>query len=213
MFENKNQQLFESVDIKGQPLSLIELKENKKRLTSTFRTYLNFIVGMLVLGSVVTYRAISLGFDTDEFELFKISFYIGLSLGLFTGLMTSGDAVRRFKVIIVSIIFSVSASLLSGMLATLIIGGLINWIASIIILGGALGCMWILTHYDVVLKGLESLELVDDKKFSYVKKAGYRFEEIHSFNVKIAKENRIPTIGEYWAMEEWTHNQTEGVHG
>lgn len=211
MSEKKIQQLVVHADIKAQPLSLIQIKDLKKQLKSTFRLYLNFIIGIFVMGAVVSYRTISLGYDTD-LELLKISLYVGLSLGFFTGLMVSGDAMRRFKMIVISIIFSISVSLFSGMLTTLVIGGLVNWISSIVILGSALGCMWVLTHYDVVLKGLESLEFVDEKQFAFVKNAGLRFDVINSFNHKIAKEERIPTVGEYWVMDEWIRNQSEGVH-
>lgn len=208
MFDNKAKPLFVSVDINDQPLSLIELQDIKKRLKSTFRTYLDYILGLFVMGGVVSYRAISLDFDPD-FELLKICLYIGSSLGFFTGLMTSGNMNRKFKMIVASIIVSTSASLFSGMLVTLLVGGLVNWISSICILGGALGCMWVLTHYDVVLKGLESIEFVDAKKFTYVKNIGQRFDEINTFNHKIAEQERIPTVGEFWAMEEWVTKQSK----
>lgn len=209
MLENSHTQLLPPIDINnGKPLSSLVIQAFKKQLKSKFRTYLDYILGLLVMGTVVTYRALSLDFDKD-LELLRVSLYIGFSLGFFTGLMTSGNAKRRIKMIIASITVSTSASLFCGMLVTLLSGKLVEWISSISILGGALGCMWILTRYDVVVKELESLDLVDEKEFTFIKKAGQRFEEVNQFNHKIAKQKRIPTIGEFWAIEEWLHNQPD----
>ncbi len=63
--------------------------------------------------------------------------------------------------------------------------------------------MWVLTHYDVVLKGIESLEFVTDHQFAFIKKAGARFDVLNDFNHKIAKQGRIPLTVEYWAIKDW----------
>ncbi len=208
MTEDQSKALFIPVDLKKRPLSVDELKQRKKQLKSTLRFQHNLIIGIFVLGVAVSYQTIFLGYDTGDLELFKLSLYVGLWLGLFTGLMTSGTAMRRFKMTFISLIVSASGSLFTAMMTTLLIGGLADWIASMSILGGAMGCMWVLTHYDVALKGYESIALVNAQQFSFIKKVGRRFDEINRFNHQIANQDRIPTVGEFWAIKDWFRSQS-----
>ena len=194
MPENTKQQLFIPVDLKLQPLSIEEIETRKKQ---------NSILGAFVLGAAVTYRVISLGYDTEELELFKVSLYIGLWFGLFAGLMIGGNAKRCLKMAIVSIVVSISSSLFMAMIVTLMMGGFTDWISGVNVLGGALGGMWMLIRYNAATKGLESVGLVDKEQFLFIKKIGMRFDEIDLFNHKVAKQERIPTVGEFWAMENW----------
>ncbi len=78
MHDKQPPQLLLAIDITQQPLSNSDLDARRQRLKILHRTYLSAILGIFVLGAVVSYRAISLGFDTDELELFKMSLYIGM---------------------------------------------------------------------------------------------------------------------------------------
>ncbi len=89
------------------------------------------------------------------------------------------------------------------MLVMLIIGEATVWITSVNILASALACMWVLTRYDEVLKGIESTHPVDKKQFAYIRKASSYFEELYAFSEKIIAEDRMPLTSEYWAYREW----------
>ena len=195
--------IFTLVNLKGEPLSIESLEQKRHHLVATLRHYHHFIVGIFILGSSISYLTITLGYDTDERELLQMSLYVGLWLGLFTGLMINGNTLRRVKMVVISLLVSTSSSLFVAMLTTLMVGGLAPWISSMNILGGAMGCMWVLTYYDVATKAFESTAEVNEAQFSFIKKLGQRFPDINTFNYKIADLERIPTVGEFWAMEEW----------
>lgn len=194
------------VNLYGQPKSLSELDEQYKRLKSTYGIYLNYILAIFVLGSAVSYRALSLDFDSEH-ELFKISLTIGIWFGLFTGLMIDGDSKRKFQMVIVGIIVSTSTNLFASMLVTLYIGEPATWITSINILASALGSMWVLTSYDEIIKGFDSIKFADKRQQLYINKAADHFEEIKRFKQKIEKSGREPIIGEYWATRDWIQNK------
>lgn len=194
------------VNLYGQPLSEPEIEEQRKRLKTVYSTYLNYILAIFVLGAAVSYRALSLDFDS-EYELFKLSLYIGLWFGLFTGLMIDGNAKRKLQMIIVGILVSTSTNLFASMLVTLFVGEPAIWITSINILASALGSMWVLTSYDEVIQGFDSIKFTNKRQQYYINKAAEHFEEIKLFKQKIEKLGRDPIIGEYWATREWIQNK------
>lgn len=194
------------VNLYGQPRSISELDEQHKLLKSTYGTYLNYILAIFVLGSAVSYRALSLDFDS-EYELLKISLYIGLWFGLFTGLMIDGNSKRKLQMVIVGIIVSTSSSLFASMLVTLFVGEPATWITSINILASALGSMWVLTSYDGIIQGFDSIKFADERQKIYISKAADHFEEIKLFKQKIESLDREPIIGEYWATRDWIQNK------
>ena len=163
---------------------------------------LSFIFALLVLGIAVTSRAMMLGYD-KEHELFNISLYVGLWFGLFTGMMIDGSATRKLQLVIVAILISASSGLFTSMLTMLIIGHMTVWITSVNILASALACMWVLTRYEEVLKGIESTYFVNNKQFAYIRKASSHFEELYTFSEKIIAEDRLPLASEYWAYRDW----------
>ena len=63
--------------------------------------------------------------------------------------------------------------------------------------------MWLMTYYDEILKGTESVKIVDDKGLYYIKKASSHFEELNQFSEKIRAQGRMPLAAEYWAYREW----------
>lgn len=95
------------------------------------------------------------------------------------------------------------------MLVMLIIGEATVWITSVNILASALACMWVLTRYDEVLKGIESTHPVDKKQFAYIRKASSYFEELYAFSEKIIAEDRMPLTSEYWAYREWVKTKAK----
>jgi hypothetical protein len=202
MFDSKDNQYVVSVDIADKPLSIEELERKKNSLKYTYISNLSFIFAILVLGIAVTYRAAMLDYD-KEHELLNISLYIGLWFGLFTGVMIDGDAKRKLQLVIVAVLISASSGLFASMLVMLIIGQATVWITSVNILASALACMWVLTRYDEVLKGIESTHFVDKKQFAYIRKASSYFEVLYNFSEKIIAENRMPLTCEYWAYREW----------
>ncbi len=206
MFNSEKNQYEITVDINDKPLTIDELVSKQDRLKSSYISNLSFIFAIFILGSAVTYKAITLEYD-KEFELFNLSLYIGLWLGLFTGVMIDGSAKRKLQLVIVGILISSSAGLFASMLVMLIIGQATAWITSINILASALACMWVITHYDEVLKGVESTQFVDNKQFAYIRKASSYFEELYTFSEKIIAENRMPLTSEYWAYREWVKNR------
>ncbi len=180
----------------------------QRQLKVFYKSNLSFIFAVFVLGIAVSYRAITLDYDKD-FELISISLYIGLWFGLFTGVMIDGNAKRKLQLVLAGIIISSSASLFGSMLVMLIIGQATVWITSINILASALSSMWILTHYDEVLKGIELARIVNQKQFTYIRKASSNFEELYEFSEKIIAEDRMPLNAEYWAYREWVRNRAE----
>ncbi len=206
MFNSKDNQYAVSIDLKGKPLSVDELVVKHLRLKSIYKSNLSFILAIFVLGAAVTYRAVMLDYD-KEHELFNISLYIGLWFGLFTGVMIDGDAKRKFQMVVVGIIISSSSGLFASMLVMLMLGQATVWITSVNILASALACMWVLTRYDEVLKGIESIHFVDQKQFSYIQKASSHFEELYVFSEKIIAEERLPLACEYWAYRDWVKDK------
>ena len=194
------------VNLYGQPISQEEIDDQRKRLRSTYSTYLNYILAIFVLGAAVSYRALSLDFDSEH-ELFTISLYIGLWFGLFTGLMIDGNGKRKLQMVVVGIIVSTSANLFASMLVTLFLGEPATWITSINILASALGSMWVLTSYDEIIQGFDSIKFADRRQQFYIDKAAEHFEEIKLFKEKIEKLGREPVIGEYWATRDWIQNK------
>ena len=193
MFDSKDNQYVVSINLKGKPLSIEELVLKHSRLKSFYKSNLSFILAVFVLGVAVTYRAIMLDYD-KEHELFNISLYIGLCFGLFTGVMIDGDAKRKFQLVAVGIIISASSGLFASMLVMLMLGQATVWITSVNILASALACMWVLTRYDEVLKGIESIHFVDQIQFSYIRKASSHFDELYAFSEKIIAEERLPLV-------------------
>ncbi len=208
MFDSKDNQYSVFVDIADEPLSKEELAHKKQNLKSTYISNLSFIFAIFVLGTAVTYRAIMLNYDKD-LELFNISIYIGLWFGLFTGVMIDGDAKRKLQLVVVAILISASAGLFASMLVMLIVGHATVWITSINILASALACMWVLTRYDEVLKGIESTCPVDKKQFAYIRKASSYFDELYAYSEKIIEADRMPLTSEYWAYREWVKTKAK----
>ena len=143
-----------------------------------------------------------LGYDIEH-ELFNISLYVGLWFGLFTGVMIDGNAKRKLHLVVIAVLISASSGLFASMLVMLLIGQATVWITSVNILASALACMWVLTRYDEVLKGIESTYFVDEKQFAYIRKASSHFEELYCFSEKIIMQNRLPLACEYWAYRDW----------
>lgn len=197
-----------SVDLKTQPLTIEEITLSQEKFKSHFKSNLSFILAVVVLGAGVAFRAITLNYD-NELELFNISLYIGLWFGVFTGFMIDGSAKRKLQMVFVAVILSASASLFAAMLITLFVGYPTIWISSLNILASALACMWVLTHYDEVLKGIEALRVVDEKQFSYIRKASSNFDELYRFSEKIIAEERMPINAEYWAYRDWVKEKAE----
>lgn len=202
MLDSKYKQRAIKVDLHGQPLSQIEIESRHKQLKSEHRQYLNYVLGLVVLAAGVTLRALNFNYD-HILELVKVSVNVGMWIGLFTGFMTSGNGKRRLHLILISIVLSTSASFLASMLMTLFIGQVTAWITSINILASALACMWILTYYDEVIIGLDSLKFLDRRQCTYVDKAAAHFEELENYRQKIIEQGRRPLIGEYWAIQDW----------
>lgn len=194
------------VNLYGQPISQVEIEEQRKRLRLTYCTYLNYILAIFVLGSAVSYRALSLDFDSEH-ELFNISLYIGLWFGLFTGLINDGNSKRKLQMAIIGITVSTSTNLFASMLVTLFVGGPAHWIMSINILASALGSLWVLTSYDEIIQGFDSIKHANRRQQHYIAKAAEHFDEIKCFTKKIEKTGRKPVIGEYWATRDWIHNR------
>ncbi len=82
MLNKSHNQYALQIDLKGQPLTQLDIDASQKRLWSTYRSHLNFVLAIFALGIGVTYRAITLNYDS-EFELLNVSLYIGLWFGLF----------------------------------------------------------------------------------------------------------------------------------
>lgn len=202
MFDSKYNQYVVLVDIADKPLSKEELVRKKSSLKSLHISNLSFIFAIFVLGISVTYRAITLGYDKD-LVLFNISLFVGLWLGLFTGVTIDGGVKRKLQLIIVAVLISASAGLFASMLIMIIIGQATIWITSVNFLASALACIWVLTRYDEVLKGIESTHFVDQKQFTYIRKASSYFEELYTFSEKIIAEDRMPLTSEYWAYRKW----------
>lgn len=191
-----------TVNLKGKPSSQNDIDLTVKYLKSKFRGNLNFVLVILALAIGVAFRAITLQYDND-LELFQISLYIGFFFGLFAGSMIDGGIKRKSQVAIVGIIFCSSASLCSSMLMTLMVGHLTDWISSINMLASALAGMWLMTYYDEVLKGLDSVKDVNRQEFLYIKKASSHFEELNTFTEQIREQDRMPLVAEYWAFRDW----------
>lgn len=202
MFDSKYNQYVVLVDIADKPLSKEELVRKKSSLKSLHISNLSFIFAIFILGISVTYRAIILDYDKD-LALFNISLFVGLWLGLFTGVTIDGGVKRKLQLIIVAVLISASAGLFASMLIMLIIGKATIWVTIANILASALACMWVLTRYAEVLKGIESTYFVDQKQFAYIRKASTYFEELYTFSEKIIAEDRMPLTSEYWAYKEW----------
>ena len=190
------------VDLLGRPITQPEIALNKKQLKSVFRDYLHYIAGLLVLASGVTYRAFSLGYEQIS-ELFEIGVYIGFWMGLFTGFMSSGDQKRRFHLILVSIVVSTSAGLFASMLVTMFVSYTTPWISSIAILASALACMWVLTYYEGLIVGLDSLQYASAKQAQLLSRAVKRFPELADFKQQLEEQDRPLLLGEYWAIQDW----------
>jgi len=208
MLDSKNNQFMVHVDIANKPLSKKEIAHKKYNLKSLYISNISFIFAIIVLGSAVAYRAIMLDYD-KEHELFNISLYIGLWFGIFTGLMIDGDAKRKLQLVIVAVLTSASAGLFASMLVMLIIGHATVWITSINILASALACMWVLTRYDEVLKGIEAINSVDKNQFAYIRKASSYFNELYAYSEKIIAEDRLPLTSEYRAYREWVKTKAK----
>lgn len=206
MFDNTLDQHVMKVNLKGSPVTLPELKVFEKKLRSLYFNNLNFIIAICVLGSAVTYRALSLDYDS-EFELLHISLYIGIWFGLFTGIMIDGGGKRRLQMIAVGIIVSTSANLFASMLVILMIGTTTPWITSVNILGSALGSMWVMTSYDEIIKGLDSIQVVNKRQYLYIQKASSHFEELRRYSEQITMADRQPVTAEYWAVREWIQDK------
>ena len=192
------------IDFHSTPASQDEINQINQQLSSIHRNYMNYIAGLLVLACGVSYRVISLDFETGV-ELFEVSINIGLWLGMFTGFMANGDRRTRLKICMISIIVSASCSVFAAMLTVLFLGYLDSWVMSINILASALGSMWVLTYYDEIHQARESLRYIDDQQMAFFKKAADQFEELESFRSRIMKQGRRPLIGEYKALLEWIH--------
>ncbi len=208
MFSNKFNYHILEVNLLGRPVLNSDIEEQRKHLKNTFHTYINYILAIIVLGFVVTYRAVNLGFDSD-FELIKLSVYIGVWFGLFTGLMIDGNAKRKLQMILVGIVVSTFASLFFSMLTILFMDGTAVWISSINILFSALGSMWVLTSYEEVIKGFDSLKKANARQTSYMKKAASHFDELNSFYQKIINTGRAPVVAEYWLVRECIQQKIE----
>ena len=202
MSDNTDKHFDFKVDLDGKALSRDEILLAHQQLKTKFLSSLSFIIAMVVLGAGVTYRAITLDYD-KELELFNLSLYIGIWFGLFTGFMIDGSFKRKLQMALVAVIISSAASLFLSMLVTLFVGHLTVWISSLNILGSALGCMWVLTRYDEVIKGLESVKTVNEKQFYYIRKASANFKQLYQFSEKIIAQGRPPLVGEYWAYRDW----------
>ena len=202
MLENKYRHRALEVDIYEQPISQAEIDLKREGLRAVYRDYLHYVLAFLVLAFGVTVRAIRLDFD-HIFELVKASLNVGMWIGLFTGFMTSGNGKRRLHLIIISIVVSTAASFFASMLMTLFVGYVTAWITSINIMASALACMWILTSYDEVVIGLDSLKPISRMQKRYVDKAATYFEDLAQFENKIREQDRVPVMGEYWAIREW----------
>ena len=202
MLDKKPKQLVFGVDLHGQPASLEEITSHRRQLKSTYRDYLNYVLAVFVLAAGVSYRAISLGFEEIN-ELFEIGLYIGLWIGLFTGFNSGGNAKHRVQIVLVSIIVSTSASQLAAMFFILFIGHVTDWITAVNILASALASMWILTHYDIVMKGLDFVKDVNQQQHAFVETAAARHDVLKRFHHKISNAGRLPLAGEYWAIRDW----------
>ena len=190
------------VDLYGTPISPSEIELRVKHLKSVYKDYLNYILASIVLAMGVTFRAISLEYD-HIIELCKVGLNVGMWIGLFTGFMISGNGLRRLHLITVSIVLSTAASLLASMSMTLALGYVTEWVTSLNILASALACMWMLTYYDEVVIGLDSLQVVNQSENRFVEKAASYFEDLDSFRQKILAQGRLPLAGEYWAIRDW----------
>jgi len=191
-----------NINLSRQPITVPEIETIQRALKSGFRSNLNLVAALFVLAFGVALRAISLNYDTN-YELLKACLYIGLGFGLFSGFMVDGTFSRKLQVAIVGIVFCCSAALFLSMLVTMMVGHLTVWISSISILASALGGMWLMTYYDEVLKGLDSIKMVDDKEFSYIKKAASHFDELNYYCENLKKQKRLPVVAEYWAFRDW----------
>lgn len=191
-----------NVDLKAPPLSRADIESKLHTIKVAYRNNLSFVLALVTLAAGVAFRAISLNYD-GNYELFKLSLHIGAWFGLFAGAMIDGDRYRKLQMIIVGIIVSSAAGLFASMLVTLIVGHTTIWITSINILACALATMWLMTHYDEVLKGFDSIKKVSDKEFSYIKKAASHFDELDAYCDELREQKRAPLVAEYWAFREW----------
>ena len=198
------------VNLHSKPATELEIESINHQLRVVHRNYMNYIFALFVLACGVTYRVISLDFDTGVY-LFEISTNIGLWLGMFTGFMATGDKRNRIKICLVSVIVSASCSVFAAMMVVLFMGYMDSWIMSINILASALGSMWVLTYYDEVNQACDALKYVNDKQLQFFKKAAKHFDELDSFHQKICDQGRRPLIGEYWAVLEWIHNKANSA--
>ncbi len=210
MIPNSTHQYTIKIDLKRQPLSQNDINKKVKLLKSTYRGNINFVIALLVLASGITYRALSLNFDSD-LELFRICIYVGTWFGVFTGMMIDGDSKRKLQMITVGILTSSSSGLCASMLVMLFTEHAITWVTSVTILASALSSMWLLTYYDEVLKGLELLEAVNKKQLAYIKKAANHFDELNTFLEMVKRQGRPPLTAEYWAFREWVANKANSI--
>ena len=190
------------VDLLGRAITETEIELNKSQLKSVYRDYLNYMLALIVLAAGVSYRAFSLEYEQIS-KLFEIGIYIGFWMGLFTGFMSSGDQKRRLHLILVSIIVSTAAGLFASMLVTLFVSYTTSWISSITILASALACMWVLTHYEELIVGFDSLKFASAKQAKLLGQAAARFPELEGFQQQIEEQGRPLLLGEYWAVQDW----------
>ena len=191
-----------NIDLKESALSQADIDKKLKTIKVGYRNNLSFVFALTTLAIGVTYRAITLNYD-GNFELFKISLHIGAWFGLFAGVMIDGNRCRKLQMIIVGIIVSSAAGLFASMIVTMVVGHTTIWITSINILASALATMWLMTYYDEVLKGFDSVRMANDKEFSYIKKAAYHFEELDQYCDELRLQKRMPLVAEYWAFRDW----------
>jgi len=189
-----------NVNLKEFALSQADIDNKVNTIKAAYS--LSFVLALVTLAIGVTFRAITLNYDSD-YELFKISLHIGAWFGLFAGVMIDGNRKRKLQMVIVGIIVSIVAGLFASMMVTLLVGQTTIWITSINILASALATMWLMTHYDEVLKGFDSAKIVNDKEFSYIKKAASHFEELDSYCEGLKQQDRMPLVAEYWAFRDW----------
>ncbi len=190
------------VDLLGRAITETEIESNKSQLKSVYRDYLNYMLALIVLAAGVSYRAFSLEYEQIS-KLFEIGIYIGFWMGLFTGFMSSGDKKRRLHLILVSIIVSTAAGLFASMLVTLFVSYTTSWISSIAILASALACMWVLTHYEELIVGFDSLKFASAKQAKLLGQAAARFPELERFQQQVEEQGRPLLLGEYWAVQDW----------
>lgn len=191
-----------NVNLDNKPATEEEIEHKRKSLREHFRGNINFVMALFVLALGVAYRAISLEYD-PKLELLKVCLSIGCCFGLFVGVMVNGNLLRKLQVAGIGTIFCSSAGLASSVLVMLLHGQLSSWIISVTILASALGGMWLITYYDEVLEGFDSVKDVNEAELDYIKKAAYHFTELNAFCEQIRAQGRLPVQAEYWAFREW----------